>query len=256
MAVTIAHHDMKPKAFFLLFTVVSLLLSNGTLGQEKMAEEMLPDIEWGEGSIMLNDGTAIEGLIRYNDKNGLVSYEQGSDSRSFTARSILGFEFFDYRVNRQRIFYTIEYEDAQGQGLRPLFFEVLKEFKTFAVLTKMDRVEIEMKKDPGGTFYNGTIAVTVNNDPKTIITQTETVYIMNPAGEIKPYLRLTRKIVDRKLYDRSRIKRKILDNDLLKEYFVEPGYSKMIRYAEENDLDFEVKEDLLRLLEYYQEVME
>lgn len=248
---------MKAQPFLFLFslTIVSLFLTPCAQGQDKMFKEMLPDIEWGEGSVILNEGTEIKGSIRYNDKNGLVSFESGSDNRSFTARSILGFEFFDHAVNRQRIFYTIEYDDSKGNGKRPLFFEVLKDFKTFAVLAKMDPVGIKQKQNQGAAFSNGAIAVGVGGGTTTKINQTETVYIMNSTGEIKPYLNITRKVVDRTLYDRSKIKNKIIDDSLLKEYFVEPGYSKMIQYAEGKNLNFDVKEDLLLILEYYQDVM-
>jgi len=115
----------------------SLLLCCFSFGftQDKISQELLPDLEWGEGSIMLNDGTEKKGLIKYNDKEGgLVSYDQGAESHSYTARSILGFEFFDERLNRQRVFYTLEYEDDQTVGKRPMFFEVLKDLKTFAVI--------------------------------------------------------------------------------------------------------------------------
>jgi hypothetical protein len=248
---------MKAQSFLSVFSlaIVSLFLTPIAQGQDKMFEEMLPDIEWGEGSVILNEGTEIKGSIRYNDKNGLVSFESGNDNRSFTARSILGFEFFDYAVNRQRIFYTIEYEDSKGNGKRPLFFEVLKDFKTFAVLAKMDPVGIKQKQNQGAAISNGVIGVGVGGGTTTKINQTETVYIMNSTGEIKPYLNITRKVVDRTLYDRSKIKNKIIDDSLLKEYFVEPGYSKMIQYAEGKNLNFDVKEDLLLILEYYQDVM-
>jgi len=241
----------------LLSLIVSAFIVQNVHAQDKLSKEMMPDIEWGEGSVMLNDGTELKGVVRFNDRNGLVSFENGSDKRSFTARSIIGFEFFDQIANGQRIFYTIEYEDPKnGNGKRPTFFEVLKDFKTFAVLAKMDPVEIKQKQNQGGGVSNGTMAIGIGGGTITKINQTETVYIMNPSGELKPYLTITRKVVDRSLfYDRSVTKNKIINDDLLKEYFVEPGYSKMIQYASEKKLNFDVKEDLLQILEYYKQIM-
>ena len=92
---------------------------------------------------MTNDGSEAKGLLKYNDKNGLLSYENGSDSRTFTARNVVGFEFFDEGMRKQRIFYSFPYEDSQNNIKRPLFFEVIKEFESFAVLSKVDPLEID-----------------------------------------------------------------------------------------------------------------
>ena len=89
----------------------------------------------------------------------------------------------------------------------------------------------------------------------TKIYQDETVYVLTGDGEIKPYLKLTRKIVDRLSYDREKMKDKLLDRKILETYFPEPGYSSMKKFAEENDLEFGVKEDLITILNHYCEVM-
>ena len=238
--------------FYSLFSLVVILLSStfSVSGQEKINEELMPDIEWGEGSIMLNDGTEIKGLIRYNDKNGLVSYERGNDNRSFTARSIMGFEFFDHVLQRQRVFYTIQHDDGKATGKRPLLFEVLKDFKDFSVLSKMNPVEIKQKQNQH-TVWNGTTNITVDGGTTTHINHTETVYILDETGELKPYLEITRKVVDRLWYDRTRMKSKVIDEDVFKSHFTEPGYSKMLQYAKAENLEFTIKEDLLKILEYY-----
>ena len=50
-------------------------------------------------------------------------------------------------------------------------------------------------------------------------------------------------------------KKKVVDKDLFRDYFVEPGYSKMMEYAEANDLEFNQKEDFIKILEEYKKVM-
>jgi hypothetical protein len=235
-----------------------LLILSICYGQEKKYEEALPDIEWGTGSILLNSGEELKGLLRYNDRNGgVVSFESGKKSGSYTARSVSGFEFFDEQEQRQRVFYSLEGEDVHG-AMRPLFFEVLVDFSTFAVLSKMDPVKMKDKStstpsmSPNGVITSGAIVNT-----KLQITQTETIYFMNAEGALEPYVTVTRKIVDREyrdfvymddLFDRSKMKRKFVDKDLLEKYFTLSQIESMEKFAEENELDFKVKDDLRKIL--------
>ena len=114
------------------------------LAQDVIFESALPlSIEWSSGSILTNDGTELKGLLKYNDKNGLLSYENGNDTKILTARKVAGFEFLDEKIGKQRVFYSFPYEDSQNNVKRHLFFEAIKEFDRFAVLSKVDPVEID-----------------------------------------------------------------------------------------------------------------
>ena len=242
---------------FTIFLLVSYL-ETYSQGADKAYKAVLADnIGWSEGSILLNDGTELKGLLRYNDKTGLLSFEKGSDSRSFTSRNVAGFEFHDEQTNKQRVFYTFPYEDPQNNVKRPLFFEVVKEFKLFAVLAKSDPVDIEQKSvsTPGvfnnstGTFSSGTpLGSSIE------ISQTETIYIMDTNGNITPYLKTVSKEIDGVFYDRSKTKNKLLDKDLLEEYIGKEMYEKLVSYAKKNSFKFQRKADLIKILDYYSEI--
>ena len=124
---------------FLITTaiIISMFAARDVFSQDALIESALPlSIEWSSGSIMTNDGSELKGLLKYNDKNGILSYQNGGDTRAFTARNVAGFEFFDEGMRKQRIFYSFPYEDSQSNIKRPLFFEVIKEFESFAVFRK------------------------------------------------------------------------------------------------------------------------
>jgi hypothetical protein len=69
--------------------VAFLLLHSFHLTAQKNKKEdahlLTDNIEWFEGSIMLNTGEELKGLVKYNDRNGVLSYQNGNDSRVFTA---------------------------------------------------------------------------------------------------------------------------------------------------------------------------
>ncbi|HEY9006348.1 MAG TPA: hypothetical protein VIM75_09450 [Ohtaekwangia sp.] len=233
--------------------ILSVLLSvatNQLFGQEKKFEELNPDlIEWGEGSILLASGEELKGMVRFNDKIGIVSYESGSISHSYGPRSIAAFEFYDEKLQRQRVFYSLEFEDKKAGIKRPFFFEVLRDFKTFAVISKVDPVEISEKTTSPGTFMGNGVYFSTGVTNTTIkITQTETIYFLGEKGDIEPYLKLIRKVVDRSWYDREVTKSKMLDDDVLKKYFSEAEIQKMLDFSQKNKLQFEVKEDFVKIL--------
>ena len=208
--------------------------------------------EWYDGSILLSDGTELKGLVKYNDDNGILSYHDGSNTKAFSQRSVLGFEFFDESVQRQRVFYTIPYEDSQTGVQRPLYFEVIREYKTFAILSRYDPLDMKQRTQVSSVNVNG---VPMHTNVSTLeISQTETIFLMHKNGIIKPYLRITntgngtKSIITKK---DTKTKNRIVDEDLLAEYVTGPVYDDLQRYAKENNLKFRKKADFMKIIAYY-----
>jgi len=211
-----------------------------------------PELAFGEGSIMLNDGTELKGLVRYNSKTGVLTYENGTVSGSYLSRNVIAFEFFDDQKNLQRVFYSLEYEDPSNSVKRWLFFEVVKEFGNFAVLSKND--PLTAKSDPGAWYFDQTYPDQQINR-RVVYQQVETIYFMNGAGEIKPYLRVKNKMIDNTAwFDRNSSREKIVDKDLLEE-FTGVHYPQIKKFIKDNQLFLDYKEDLLRVLDYYSELI-
>lgn len=221
---------------------------------DKAAESILPiNSEWCEGSIMTSDGIELKGLLRYNEHSGLLSYENGGEGRSFTSRAVAGFEYFDERLQKQRVFYSIPYDDERGIS-RPLFFEVMKEFRSFAVLSKIDPIDIEYKaiSSPGAFDpTTGAFAPSGNYGTRIETSQTETIYLMDAKGTVKPYLRIVETDIDGVIFDRVKTKNKLLDGDLLEHHVGKEMNNALVRYAKEKDLSFKRKSDLIKILNYY-----
>src|SRR6188472_87509 len=102
-------------------TTILLLIVSCTIsyGQGDVAETMLPELQWIKGNVVLADGTQLKGMLKYNDRVGLLAYEDGAgENRSFTARTIATFDYMDEKVNRRRVFYSLEYGDPERQGAK------------------------------------------------------------------------------------------------------------------------------------------
>ena len=246
-------------ALLLIFFSCNLLAQK----TKKQEARLLSDrAEWFEGSIMLTNGNELKGLIKYNDRNGVLSYQDDTEFRVFTPLRVAAFEFFDESKQKQRIFYTLTYEDYETNVDRPFFFEVLKEYKSFAILSKSDRLDIDQKNT--STSFSGFSSSAGIADPyaprevRLVISQTETIYIMKSTGEISPYFKVintddgTKSLI---LAGRdTKTKNKMIDPELLEEFIAPSDYEKLWQYADTNNLSFKKKEDFLKILDFYDEI--
>lgn len=204
------------------------------------------DLAWSDGSAMLNDGTELKGVLRFNENTGILSFEAGGDSRSLTARSSVGFEFYDVSQQRQRVYFSLEYANDEDVVV-PMFFEALFQFKSFALLRKMGPIKIKEKSTPMSPTG---VAAQAGGGTYTQIEQVETVYLMNARGEIKPFVEFTSKDRPSIILDSDR--GKVMNEEFLEKLIGKQVYEKLRDYASEKDLRFRFKDELMEIFEYYQ----
>jgi hypothetical protein len=241
----------------LLSTLLLLVFSHLAISQKiGIEEELLAGPEWFQGSVMLTTGKEVKGLIKYNDKTDIVCLENSRESKSFTARHVSAFEFYDEVEQKQRVFYAVEVEDKVNNVKRPLFFEVLVDSKEFALISKIAPIRFERREYTTPAMFNpatGSFTAGRYYGYPTTISQTETLFLFSKEGEVRPFLEIKEKEVDGMFFDRSVIKNRILDNDVLKR-FTNSYYKALISYAKENSLNIKEKKDIIQLLEYYNQL--
>src|SRR5688572_29550505 len=108
------------------------------MAQERRAQILQAKIASGYGSVHTLDDEVVKGKVTFNDNQGIVTVEKDGESRSFTSKKALGFEFEDKELSRDRVFHVLDYTDKATGFTNPAFFEVLAEFESFAVLAKID----------------------------------------------------------------------------------------------------------------------
>lgn len=235
-----------------VITLLVFLFSIPALSQSY--DHLLAGPEWFPGSVMLNNGHEIKGLIKYNDKTDIVSIENARLSKSFTARHVKAFEFFDELEEKQRVFFSADVEDRVYQVRRPLFFEVLVDLQDFALVSKIAPIRVDKREYATPAMFNpatgGFSAGRYYGYPSTI-SHTETLFFFSKDGKLKPFLEIKEKEIDGMFVDRSIVKNKIINPDLLKKY-TSSHYAQLLRYAEKNELSLNQKQDLVSLLNHYQ----
>lgn len=231
-------------SFFVCLTVCGM-------AQEKRAQILQAKIPSGYGSVQNFDDEIIKGKVTFNDNQGIVTVEKGGESRSFTAKNAISFEFADSELSRHRVFHVFDYTDEETGFTNPAFFEVLGEFKSFALLAKIDPVEVKPQKG----IMPRSPSTMVSSDRTKIAFQKETIFIMNDTGAIEPYLELQEKEIEGVYFDTRSHRKKYIDRNLLQEY-TGTLYQKLEAFASDNNLRFNVKEDLIKILAHYNHLLD
>lgn len=225
----------------LFFPIISVAQKKNKILMESVNPH---SVEWSEGSILTTDEEELKGLVKYNSKTGILNYEYGNDSRSLTPRGVIAFEFYDAELNKQRVFYSLEFEE------RFHFFELLFDFMDFAVISKTDQADVDFSK-PNQNFSDGTTLITTpGNKVYASASQVETICFLNPSGEITPYITIENIEKEGFWIDHSKKKNKFVDKDLLAEYLGE-DYEDVKNFINEFDLSVKKKSDLMKVFEYY-----
>ncbi|MEI9919012.1 MAG: hypothetical protein WDO14_09460 [Bacteroidota bacterium] len=184
-----------------------------------VSQSIAQSINWTHGKIMLNDGTEAEGKLAYNELTGIVSFESEKNSGSYNARTIIGFEYLN------KHFYSIPY--AASTGLVKQFFEVVREYKDFVVISK-------------------TNALTASST-----SEITTLYFMHAADlTVKPFLEVLDREVKWKIFDANKTQVRVLDSTLPKKIMGD-NFEKVKAFARERKLVWHVKDSLISILDYY-----
>lgn len=230
--------------------VLCLVFSLNAFPQRHKSEILQYDHTTYAGSVELSDGNRLEGDLVFNDNDGILTVFTDGESRSFNARSIARFDFYDDRANRLRVFYSLMFTDPDTGIKDSEIFEILKELESFVVLSKIDRLKTEARK---GVLAPRTSPMLVDRDSRKF-TQTETVYFLDGEADFLPYLKIVEKEFDWQLIDYNEKSNRLLDADLFPR-FTGVHFPELVTYAKENKLSFKRKSDIVRILDEYERII-
>lgn len=253
------------KRTLFLVTIAMAIISQATVAQdltETDIELLNQNQGWHEGTITLIDSKVLTGLVRYNARDDFFSYNDGDNVRVFTAKSMMQAVYVDSKTNLKHTYYSLPYRESPTDQTEYLIFEVLKEYRHFAILIRLQPASIGVKKYqstinnpsmPGGVQ---TIPVTRYSN-KVEVSQVETIYILDEDGSVKVYLEMTHNEDGTKslLNGKDRkTKRKDFDKEVLAEHVGPTAFAKLEDFAQIKKLSFKKKEDLILILNHYDSI--
>jgi hypothetical protein len=204
--------------------------------------------EWRKGSILRDDNSALEGLIQFNDKLGMIKYKKNPDSeeRSFTEKSIVAMKLFDDKTSAWQNFAVFNVKEESTGLQAALLFEVLMEFKKFALLTRVERVNVavRMRQD---AFGYGHYHEKVGHE------QFEKLCLVNDDGNATVALSVS-EFERKKLSLGSKVKPQ-LNRQALEKYLAD-DWEKFNALVKSNKLNLKKRADFIRAFEYYRQVIQ
>lgn len=192
--------------------------------------------DWRNGSVLINDGAVIEGQVRYNWLENIVTIKTEQDTRTFNAQGIQRFDMEG--VSGMRHFISSPKELTTDAKATCYFFEILLECKHFALM--MER----------NAFAVG------NTDTKTREVMVEKfLYLFDEDGNINLYMTVkeTEVMGFAGFYSGKKPTSRVVDKNLMSRYLGN-RFHEVKEYAKRNNLSFWDRNDLISILSFYKEL--
>jgi hypothetical protein len=174
---------------------------------------------WHEGKIVLVSGDTLKGMVKYDLQQDLVQHAVRTNTAEvYTARKVLFFEIFDEGVRKYRRFFALPFTTSTGYRA-PVFFELLQEGK----MTLLAREYLERKTYSSPYYFGSSYSRLVLSYK---------YYFLKENGDIQEF---------------TGNKNDLLDMMGKKSDDVE-------KYMRKNRLRFDDKDDLTKIIEYYNSI--
>jgi hypothetical protein len=204
-----------------------ILLSKFCAAQDIKNE--YPKYEWAEGIIQINN-IQLKGLIQYDEFNRIIRYQSidENETKSFREKDVIWIEIFDKENGKVIKFYSLpyQYEDLQKEEF--FLFEVIYEFSTFAILSRLSNT-------------------------------TATYVTVDPRGNLMPREK-TFNQKDIFFFNETRLVELTPNESSNKNLFessIEPAsFNRVLEYMKEKKLKFRSKEDILKAMAFYESLEE
>lgn len=177
---------------------------------------------WHDGKIVLMSGDTLTGLVKYNVEGNVVQFDNKRQVKAFSSQKILFFEIFDNIFETYRQFYALPYQ-VQPNYKTPILFEVLHE----GTLTLLAREYVVEESIPVYSYYS-------RHAYSTRSRLAFDYYFLDREGNIEKYM--------------------LKKNDLYE--VLKKKEEDVKQFVKRNNLKYDRREDLVRIVAYYNSLLE
>lgn len=205
------------------FVLFVLIVSSSPLLAQKFSLDY-----WHDGKIVLENGDTLRGSIKY-DLDDLLQLKHDQRLETYTARKVLLFEIFDQTYSRYRQFYSLPYSE-NGSYKSPVFFEVLTEGK----ITLLAREKVEVRTYNNYPYYSPYPGMYPRGNYGSQRVLVNLYFLLKENGNIESF------------------------SGKKNDWYDLMGYraNMMHDYVKDNNLSFDKKYDVKRIIDYYNSLLE
>ncbi|EMR04213.1 hypothetical protein [Cesiribacter andamanensis] len=206
---------------------------------------------WFKGMVELETGQRLQGAISYYSdfKAALLQIRTDGRTLSYDANQVVFFRFYDDQLGITRTFYSLPFT-PEGSGHEiMLFFETLLEGGYLTALSKTEfRTETRQPRNP--YMYRGHYIPSWYDRNAmrgySVVVPYETIYLVTPDSHIEAYNQPT-SLASQEVRFRKP------NPDMLMQ-LVRDKRSQVDAFISQNKLDVRKRQDLLRVVQYYNEI--
>jgi hypothetical protein len=183
--------------------------------------QQFPKDYWHEGELTLFNGENMQGRVKYDleKDNVQITLATNGSVKTYSSRNVESFEFIDAVLKMPRYFFALPFQKSVGYE-SPMFFELLSDGK----VALLNREAVVMRTMP--VYGYGGMAPMFSNVPMLV----DNFYFL---------VKSTKKVVQF-----NNKKEMILD------IFIDK-LDKIELYLKNNKVDFSKRNDLMKLVDYY-----
>ncbi len=203
------------KYAFVIISIAFCLTKSGLQAQILAEGRIL------QGRVMDKEGNLYSGKLKYDTEKQTVMIETGGVTKTFSARQVDYFEFFDERVRVGRRFVALPYQKNPNINYETVqFFELVYEGKK-ATLLSTEYLETRVNPQPGWGWYG--------MGPTTFSYRiVSEFYALKPNGKIVK-----------------------LKTNKKKHFFQQMQEPRLVEFIKKNRLNLRQRADMIRIFEFY-----
>ena len=190
---------------------------------------------WSKGKIVLEDGSTEEGRLQFNIFDEILRFQVDSTSKTYHPSNLSGFVFWDEVEKKERKFYSLLWEDPTTNRKAEAFFEVVREFNLFSVLSTTHTLE---------AYARDVYMYGIKVGTQARVSYVELIYFVDESGNLELCLETINREVNGQFISSS----KNFDKDILEKY-TGTYYEALRKYAQEKEMKFKKFSILQRMLE-------
>lgn len=228
-----------------IFCLILLFFASRIL----MAQVFVPGLDagWGKGIITLTSGNKLTGEISYNDVEDMIAYRTSarSELKIFHRADVLALSY-ELSSGVKRNYYSLDLSDRKTNNEDAGFFEMMKEYRDFAVVSKMTFTFQERTVMPPSAGFT--------KAQKGFLRRSEDIFFLDKNGKLDPYLHIEHGYIDDDFSDPGRKDGKVIDRTLFAKY-LESYWPEIERYVNSNRIKLTSRESILYALHLYDELL-
>jgi len=224
------------------------------------AQQINTNAPWYKGEITLGDESMLSGAIQYTNGDVALFFKENiddEDKKMIYTSDILSLEYYDESLGITRTYHSMAFPNMQTGEEEIGFYEVLKQYATFAVLERMGNLKVVKGRAERSipTYTNIPFATAISVfSSRSVKSKTQDIFFLSESGDFEKYISVLFKKVAAKIYGYKYEDVKFINPSLFPKY-LGTHWPEVNQYLKEQRIKLDRRETIIQALNYYDKLL-